>query len=186
MRFTKPKEEVMRTMHLAIGLMLLFLVNPVQAQTMAAAQKTDIEKEVKAAVKQFYDVYDLVDPEAYVKQWSQDNIIGELRATGLETNPVALKKGIQVYVGLAKRKTETLDSTVHILSPEMALVFATTTFTAGVRFNLAHTMIWVKESGAWKLAFLAGAIETTGLAGMRGSGGRGGSSGGGGSGGGRR
>jgi hypothetical protein len=150
----------MKSIVVAVGWILLFLAVPVLSQTMKAAQKADIEKEVKDAVKQFYDVMDLVDPDAYVKQWSRDNIIGELRATGLEANPEAMRKGIEIYVGKAKRKTDTLDSTVHILSPEKALVFSTTTFTAGMRFNLAHTMIWVKESGKWKLAFLGGAISS--------------------------
>lgn len=154
----------MKSMQLAVGLILLFLAVPVQAQTMTAAQKADIEKAVKEKVTQLYSVLDTLSPEAYVKLWSQDKIIGALGATGLEKSFEAMAKGIQGYRDASKsRTTESVDIlAVQVVSPEMAIAFSKTTFKAELNNGninyiiMGNTTIWVKESEAWKLAFFAG------------------------------
>jgi|WetSurMetagenome_2_1015567.scaffolds.fasta_scaffold42197_3 hypothetical protein len=156
----------MKSIPLAIGLMLLFCAVPVQAQTVTGAQKAEIEKAVKEKVAQMYDSLDALNAESYVRLWSQDKIMGSLSPTGLEKNLETMKKAIQGYTENAKsRKTESLATTVHALSPEMALAFSNTTFRAegknenSGRFYMANTTIWVKDSGGWKLAFSATAME---------------------------
>jgi len=154
----------MKSMYLAVGLILLFLAMPVQSQTLTSAQKADIEKAVKAKVTQLYSVLDTLSPEAYVKLWSRDKIIGALGATGLETNFEALAKGIQYYTDNFKwRKTESAETiAVRVVSPEMAIAFSKTTFGAQNKsgnvnnLNMGNSTIWVKEAGEWKMAFMSG------------------------------
>ena len=156
----------MKSKHLAFGLLLLLLAVSVHAQTINPAQKADIENAVKAKVTQLYGVLDTLSPEAYVKLWSRDKIIGGLGATGLETSFEVMAKGIQYYADNFKsRKTESADpTTVHIVSPEMAIAFGKSTFSAQNKagnvynLNMGSTTIWVKETGDWKLAFMAAMI----------------------------
>ena len=153
----------MKGWHLTVGLILLFLAVPVQAQT--AAAKADIEKAVKAKVTQLYGVLDTLNPEPYVKLWSRDKIIGALGPKGLETSFDVMAKDIQGYRDASKsRKTESVDIIgVRVVSSEMAIAFSKTTFKAEVNngniynINMGNTTIWVKDSGEWKLAFFAGA-----------------------------
>jgi hypothetical protein len=154
----------MKNMSLAVALIFLLLAVPLQAQTMTAAQKADIEKAIKDKVTQMYSALDTLSPEAFVALWSHDKIIGALGPTGLETSFEAFAKNIQGYRDASKsRTTESVDvQGVKVVSPEMAIAFSKTSFKAELKngninyINMGNTTIWVKDSGEWKLAFFSG------------------------------
>jgi ketosteroid isomerase-like protein len=157
----------MKAIAFAVGLMLLFFAIPVQAQTMTAAQKADIEKAVKAKVTQLYGIWDSMNAEAYVQLWSRDKIIGELSATGLQTNFETMLNNFKTnFANQTSRKNNILDIRVDVLSPEMALAFSKSGLRIETKsgnianYNYADITIWVKESGEWKLAHWAYASAT--------------------------
>jgi hypothetical protein len=155
----------MKSIVVAVGLILLFLAVPVQAQTMTASQKADIEKTIKAKVNEMYNALDTLSPEVNVKIWSKDKIIGALGATGLETSLEAMAKSTQVYRdNFQWRKTDSFEvQAVLVVSSEMAIAFSKSTFKAQPKnsnninsLTMGSTTIWVKESEEWKLAFMGG------------------------------
>jgi hypothetical protein len=151
----------MKSMHLAVGLILLFIAVPVQSQTMTADQKANIEKEIKEQVTHLYDVIDTLSPEKFVRLWSRDKIIGSLEVTGLESSFEVMEKNLRSRYDPAKSHTTNSVNVmeVHVLSPEMAIAFSTTSFRVELKNgnvvnpNMGNATIWVKESGEWKLAF---------------------------------
>jgi ketosteroid isomerase-like protein len=156
----------MKSMHLAVGLILLLLAVPVQAQTMTAVQKADIEKAVKDKVKQLYSTFDSMNAEAYVQMWSRDKIIGEMRPTGLEKNPDNMLKLFKNdYANQKSHKNDILDIKVNILSPDTVLAFGKTSLRIELtngniqNYNFADMSIWAKESEGWKLTHFVYAGE---------------------------
>jgi hypothetical protein len=157
----------MKSMLVAVGIILLFFAASVQVQTMAADQKgADVEKTVKAKVKQVYSTLDSLKAEAYVKLWSRDKIMGELGAKGLENNlDTLLKNQTDINAGIESRKSKVLGIEIHNPNPEMAFAFSE----AAVRIefkngnirklNAGFITVWAKEAGEWKLVHIARAVE---------------------------
>jgi hypothetical protein len=152
----------MKSMAFAVALMLLIFAFPVQAQTMTAAQKAEIEKAVKNQITQMLVVWDTLNLEASMQFWSRDKIIGELRPTGLVTN---LDTMLATWKkDSANRKTQKIDiqdAKLQIISPDMVIATSIGYLRIELKngninnYNYANTTIWVKESGGWKMAFLA-------------------------------
>jgi hypothetical protein len=166
----------MKSIAITVGLILLFITVPIQAQTRKEADKAKIEKAVKDKVNQLYSALDTLNPEAYMKLWSRKKIMGEMTPTGLEEDfKTLLKKQQDNMANVATRKTEILNVKIQLLPSEMALAFGNATTTqrmkgTGTGFGVLQgniqnidsgfMTIWVKESGVWKLIHLVNAVQT--------------------------
>lgn len=157
----------MRGMANAIGLTLLLIAVPLQAQTMTDAQKAEIEKAVKDQVTQRYAASDSLSAESVIQFWSRDKILGTLSPTGLNSDLESILKGVRsTFATLKVQKSELLGIKVFLISPEMAVAFTKGTgrfeYKNGniTSSNWANTSIWVKEAGGWKMIHSAGTAAT--------------------------
>jgi hypothetical protein len=157
----------MKSIAITVGLILLFITVPVQAQTPKEAEKAKIENAVKDKVNQLYSAFDALNPEAYMKLWSRKKIMGEMTPTGLEKEFVTL---LNVYkknmANVALRKTEILNVKIQADSSEMALAFSNATTKQTMKtgniqnVDSGFMMIWAKEGNDWKLIHLVSAAQT--------------------------
>jgi len=149
----------MRTIALAVGFMLLLFALPIQAQTITDTQKADIEKSLKDQTIQYLNTHTKMDTEALLKFWSRDKLIG-INADGrcYTTTAAILQKLAIDFKGRKEEKLDVQEIKVHILSSDTAITLASgklrITAINGNVFNymLAVTILWVKESGVWKIA----------------------------------
>lgn len=151
----------MNKVALAFGLMLLMFAVPLQAQIPMDAQKAEIEKAINEQVAALCRTFDTADTEAFIKLWSRDKLIGEVSAGRLDPSiDSIMNRSKNVNATVTRRKNEIQEVKTHILSPDVAFVTCKTLgrneFKNGNvnNFHWLGTMIWVKESSGWKLAFL--------------------------------
>jgi hypothetical protein len=152
----------MKIIVIAACMMVLFFPVPLQAQTVTAAQKADIEKAVTEQVTQLYAAFDRLDAEAANQFWSRDKIIGSLTPTGLNSDLESMLKGTKnTFANRTVQKSVITDMKVLMPSPEMSIAFVKGTNRIEYKngnvslSNWASTTIWVKEPGGWKLAHMA-------------------------------
>jgi hypothetical protein len=140
--------------------MLLFFAVPVQAQTMTAAQKEEIEKTLKELTVQTLPLVERLDLEGFGKYWSRDKFIGYVFAgkqfTTFDSMIAEFKRVFETRKG---HKMGTTDIQVRILSPEWALVWANGPWSVirkddtVANYLGSFYYIFVKEGGTWKIAF---------------------------------
>ncbi len=151
----------MKGMALAACLMLMFPAIPLQAQTVTAAQKAEMEKAINEQVAALCRTFDTVDTEAFIKLWSRDKLIGEVSAGRLDPSiDSIMNRAKNANATVMRRRNEIQEVKTHIVAPDYAFVTCKTLgrneFKNGNvnNFHWLGTMIWVKESSGWKLAFL--------------------------------
>jgi hypothetical protein len=155
----------MKSMALAVALILLIYAVPIQAQTMTAAQKAEIEKAVKEVVLQSYRIVETMDVDAAAKPWSRGNFIGQLTSGRFVTDFDTMVSNWKTsFANRKAHKWELQDVAVRVFSPDTALATFSGSFRNELKngnlsnYNYAGSMILVKESSGWKIAYLA---ETT-------------------------
>ena len=150
----------MKIIVIAACLMLLFVVVPVQAQTLTDTQKAEIEKIVKEQITALCSTFDTLDVESAFKLWSRDKLIGEVTAGRIDTSIDAMiKRWKSSNANVLRRKNDIQEIKVNVISPDVA--FATSKNLVRVELkngnvnnsNWVGTFLWVKESSGWKLAF---------------------------------
>jgi hypothetical protein len=153
----------MRNIALAACLILLLFAVPIQAQTLTAAQKADIETAVKSQVAKYLSTFEKIDLEAAIKFWSRDKLIG---ANGYGQNYTTIDDVMSLFVRMNKGrkeiKVDIKDVKINILSPDMAVAYVTGNWRNILangnvtNYIVGLTEIWVKESNVWKLALESG------------------------------
>jgi hypothetical protein len=151
----------MRTIALAFCLTLFFASIPLQAQMFTAAQKAEIEKAINEQVAALCRTFDTADTEAFIKLWSRERLIGEVASGRLDPSLDSItNRSKNANATVIRRKNEIQDVKIHLFLPDSVFVTCKTLgrneFKNGnvSNFNWLGTMIWVRESSGWKLAFL--------------------------------
>jgi len=148
----------MKGIVLAVGLLLLFLAFPVQAQTLTDAQKAEIEKTLTEATKELTAATNQLSTDAlekYVSSGFYERLMsGNITATGKDA---FLKLVANNNSQRASQKWEIDSITVHVLSPDLAYVVSvgggSTTYKSGRHggYGNAITRIWRREPSGWKI-----------------------------------
>jgi ketosteroid isomerase-like protein len=127
-----------------------------------AAQKAEIEKAVKEVVLQSYRIVETMDVDAAAKLWSRENFIGTLTAGRFVTNFETMVSNWRTsFANRKAHKWDLPDLTVRVFSPDTALVICSGSFRNELKngnianYNYSGSMILVKESSGWKIAYLA-------------------------------
>jgi ketosteroid isomerase-like protein len=147
----------MKRMATAFALMLLFFVVPIQAQTLTAAQKAEIEKTLTDATKEIVASINQLSVAALEKYHSaefQERVTnGDIQATG---KAASLKVSADNISQRISQKWEIDSIIVHVLSPDSAYVVTVMggyiTYKNGRHggYGDITTRIWRKEPGGWK------------------------------------
>jgi hypothetical protein len=149
----------MKSIVLAVVLIFVFSTIPVQAQTISAAQKAEIEKSLKDLFVQYIDTHRKLNAEASASFFSRDKLMGLNTSGQILTTIEAITK--QIAAENATRKGQSFDIKdlkVNVISPTMAVVLASGKLTISalngnvMNLSLAISDIWVNESNAWKIA----------------------------------
>ena len=148
----------MKGIVLAVGLLLLFLAFPVQAQTLTDAQKAEIEKTLTEATKELTAATNQLSTDAlekYVSSGFYERLqSGNITATGKDS---FLKLVANNNSQRASQKWEIDSIMVHVLSPDLAYVVSvgggSTTYKSGRHggYGNAITRIWRREPSGWKI-----------------------------------
>jgi len=150
----------MKKMTFAIGLALLFLSFPLSAQTLTDSQKADIEKAVKLQISQYFHTIEAIDYEGYLKCFTREKFIGWLSNGQVVTSFDTLKQQQKVNWETRKEvKITPQETKVTVLSAEAAVSSINGTFYTALKNgnvtnnNWGVLIIWIKEAGAWRVAY---------------------------------
>ena len=150
----------MKSMGVAVFTFLFAGVGFLQAQALTDAQKADIEKTVKEVVLKSIPLYERLDLEGLVKEWSRDKFIGYVFAGKEFTTFDSMKaEWKRIFDTRKGHKFEMTGIRVRILGPAMALVWWNGPWSIIAKddkiYNYLGSMffLYVKEGGTWKIAF---------------------------------
>jgi ketosteroid isomerase-like protein len=157
------KEDSMKSIAHAVGLMLLFFALPVQAQNVAGTQVTDaqrseIEKILTEANQELLASTNQLSTAGHAKYFSESfqeqvnsgNIVATSKEASLKT----------IGNWFNQRTSQTFSNStfkIFVLSPELAYVLTVGGGSVAMKngrkagFGNAITSIWRKESGGWKI-----------------------------------
>ena len=146
----------------AVALMILLVAIPLQAQTVTAAQKAEIEKAVKEQVVLMWRTADTLDVEKYSQFYSREKFMGVLAAghiaATLEEMKQVWKKN---WDNRKEQKRDPGDVRIHVLSADTAVAYWSSTLMIVLKsgditnYRWAGTAIFTKESSGWKVTSLA-------------------------------
>jgi ketosteroid isomerase-like protein len=151
----------MKSIAIAVCLMLFLVAVPVQAQTMTDAQKAEIEKILIENHKELIAAVNRLDVAGYVKFISDSfqERVGSGNVSARSKDPF-LKWVGDAWSQRASQTVSPFDIRAFVLSPDSAYML----YVGGVQitskngrkggYGNAVTYIWRKESGGWKVVHI--------------------------------
>jgi hypothetical protein len=150
----------------AVGLMALF-ASLVSAQNLSDAHRAGIEKAVKEQVVALCRTFDAVDPEGSLRMWSREKLIGEVTAGRIDASIDSMTSRWQNgSANVVRRQNDIQEVKVYPFSPDVAFVTCTNRLRVEQKsgnvtnYNWVGSFVWVRESGSWKVAFMAQSVST--------------------------
>jgi hypothetical protein len=155
------KEDSMKAITFAVGLVLLLVAVPVQAQMVTSIQRADIEKAVNELILQMLRSYETNDVEKFFQYFNREQFVGYVAGGTIGSLEQMKQQWTKDWATRTAQNRIAKEVRVRVLSPEAALaVWSGTGMNALKNGNVANftsagIALCTKEPSGWKITSFA-------------------------------